>query len=364
MTVLNLQCSALVLLATPIAVAQHIVYDAGTVGNPPIAPDPTSAGWNLGGWNGQVALTPLSPDPGTGLNAWEVADGSATGRAVYSAAFAAPALFEFTLTMKMVSAPSATIFLEYQDGFTLTDCIFTVAFRVSGSDVLAIDQQGAAGAMVCPNAVGTYHEYQMRSIPGMLGVELLFDGVVLGPLTGGIPAPGTQVGSRWGARSDAGIGTARFHRVEYEALPAPISAPRFCGTPIANSTGEVATMLAFGSPVIGGPGFSLHAYRLPASTFGYFLICADLLFPPAVIPPGSQGRLCLGPGFVGRFNRPGEVQSSGAGGTFSLDVDTLNVPLMPAGSLSPGTYYFQAWHRDANPASTSNFSLPIQIVFQ
>jgi hypothetical protein len=364
MTPLNPFNCLLFVLAAPLAVAQHIVYDAGTAGNPPVAPDPTSAGWSLGGWNGLVTLTPVSPDPGTGLNAWEVADVSATGRAVYSAGFAAPALFEFTLTMKMVSGTSSTIFFEYQDGFTFTDCIFTVGFRVSGSDVLAVDLQGGPGAMVCANAVGAYHTYQMRSIPGGLGVELLFDGAVLGPLTGGIPTPGTQAGARWGARSDAGIGTARFHRVEYEALPAPISAPRFCGTPVPNSTGAFATMLAFGSTVIGGPGFSLHAYRLPANAFGYFLISADLLTPPAVIPPGSQGRLCLGPGFVGRFNRPGEVRGSGATGTFSLDVDTLNVPLLPAGSLSPGTFYFQAWHRDANPGSTSNFSTPILISFQ
>jgi hypothetical protein len=361
---LSLVRGILVLLAVGVAPAQHVVYDAGTAGNPPVAPDPTTAGFSLGGWNGQVGLAPLSPDPGTGLNAWEVADGTPTDRAVYSAGFTPPTFFEFTLTMHMVSGASSTIFFEFQDGFTLTDCVFTVSFRVAGNDVLAIDEQGPSGAMVCANGVGTYHAYQMRLVPGALGVEFLYDGVVLGTLTGGIPPPGTPVGARFGARSDPGIGTARFNRVEFEAQPSPISFARFCGATVPNSTGQTAVLFAFGSPVIGGAGFTLDAFRLPPNSFGYFLVSADLLPPPGMIPSGSQGRICLGPGFIGRFRRPGEVQNSGASGTFSLAVDTLNVPLNPPGPLSPGTYYFQAWHRDANPGVTSNFSQPIGIDFQ
>lgn len=364
MTTSFVPSSLLTLLLAPVALAQHVVYDTGTAGNPPVAADPTSAGWSLGEWNGQVGLGPISPDPGTGLNAWEVADATTTGRAVYSAAFAPPTYYEFTLTMKLVSAPSSTIFFEFVDGFTLTDCVFLVAFRVAGNDVHAIDLNGPPGVILCPNAAGDYHTYEMRSVPGALGVELLFDGTVLGTLTGGIPLPGSQTGARWGARSDGGLGTARFHRVEFRSLPEPISAPRFCGTTVPNSTGNGALALAFGSPIIGGAGFSLHAYRMPANSFGYFLISADLLLPPAMIPPGSQGRICLGPGYIGRFNRPGEVLGTGASGAFHLDVDTLDVPLNPAGPLAQGAYHFQAWYRDANPTSTSNFSSPIRIVFQ
>ncbi|MCP3914109.1 MAG: hypothetical protein GY711_00965 [bacterium] len=49
---------------------------------------------------------------------------------------------------------------------------------------------------------------------------------------------------------------------------------------------------------------------------------------------------------------------------FALDVDTLDVPTNPPGAMPTGPMYFQAWYRDVNPISTSNFTGAITIIFQ
>ncbi|MCP3919875.1 MAG: hypothetical protein GY711_30450 [bacterium] len=350
------------LILTPPVLAQSVVYDAGTAGNPPIAPSPQSMGWSLLDWNGQVGLNPISPDSTTGLNAWEVADNTTSGRAVYQRGVQPPTFFEYTATMRMTAGPSDTIFLEYQDGFTLTDCTFRMEFRVQGSDVIA--STPGTPEYVCTGGAGTYHSYGMRFIAGDLVHQFTYDDVPLGPIAGFITSPLTDVGVRWGANSESGLGRARFHRVEFKSLPEPINQFVFCGQTIPNSTGIKSFILAFGSRMVGGPGFTLHAYGMPQNQFGYFLLSPNIQSPPGPIPPGSQGRLCMGPAAIGRFSRPGEIQFTGSTGTFELDVDTLDVPTNPPGPLSTGPMNFQVWYRDMNPGSTSNFSSPTRIIFQ
>ncbi|MCP3917937.1 MAG: hypothetical protein GY711_20515 [bacterium] len=127
----------------------------------------------------------------------------------------------------------------------------------------------------------------------------------------------------------------------------------YCDPAAMNSTGTAASIGAYGSGNAGEP-MQLEAYDLPIHQFGYFLTSQVQGFVPN--PAGSQGNLCLG-GTIARFARPGEVQNSGASGSFQLAVDTLDMPTTPPTPIVPGdTWNFQAWYRDQNPTSTSNFT--------
>ena len=136
----------------------------------------------------------------------------------------------------------------------------------------------------------------------------------------------------------------------------------YCGPANLNSTGQSAEVSALGSNIVACNLLFLVATDLPPNQFGYFLNSQTQGFVPN--PGGSQGNLCLG-GSIGRYNRPGEILSSGAGGTFSLILDLTDTP-QPTGSVSilPGeTWNFQAWFRDNNPGPTSNFTDGVSITF-
>ena len=71
----------------------------------------------------------------------------------------------------------------------------------------------------------------------------------------------------------------------------------------------------------------------------------------------SQGALCLS-GSIGRFVGQGQVQAANIFGEIALSVDPSSLP-GPHGffSAQPGqSLYFQAWYRDLNQTSTSNYS--------
>jgi len=134
----------------------------------------------------------------------------------------------------------------------------------------------------------------------------------------------------------------------------------YCGPAVPNSSGNPAEIRATGSDVVADADFHLVAELLPPNQFGYFLTSKTQGF--VANPGGSQGNLCLA-GVIGRF--VSQVQSSGAGGTFTIQVDLtklpppLNVPVLPG-----DTWNFQAWFRDKNPSTTSNFTDGVSVLFQ
>ena len=84
--------------------------------------------------------------------------------------------------------------------------------------------------------------------------------------------------------------------------------------------------------------------------------------PGFVIPPGSQGNLCLGGG-IGRYRD--DVMSTGPAGSMSLALDLTQTPT-PSGRTTAQageTWYFQAWFRDKNPTQTSNFTDAVAVTF-
>lgn len=126
----------------------------------------------------------------------------------------------------------------------------------------------------------------------------------------------------------------------------------YCMPPNLNSAGELARLAAFGSDSVGANHLRLEAQRMPPNQFGMF-ITSDTT-GVAVVPPGSQGLLCLsGPG---RYKN--DIMNTGANGLFVLDLDLSATPT-PGGNVAIQTgesWYWQAWYRDQNPGSTSNFT--------
>ncbi len=137
----------------------------------------------------------------------------------------------------------------------------------------------------------------------------------------------------------------------------------YCSPAIANSTGAPAAILALGSEVVASNDLTMTVSGLPPNTFAMFVTSQTQGYAFPV--PGSQGALCV-TGFPGRFNRPGQIQSSGSSGSLVFPVDLTSLPT-PIGftAAQPGdTWNFQAWYRDANPTVTSNFTDAVGITFQ
>ena len=129
---------------------------------------------------------------------------------------------------------------------------------------------------------------------------------------------------------------------------------QYCTPGVPNSTGLAGALTLLGSAAAADNDLTLAATSLPPGQFGFFI--ASFAQAPPVVPPGSQGRLCLG-GRIGRDVGGGVVQAS-AQGAFSSPVDLAALP-QPTGTvvIQPGdTCTFQAWHRDVNPGVTSNFT--------
>ncbi|MEM9379535.1 MAG: hypothetical protein AAGB93_06240 [Planctomycetota bacterium] len=125
-----------------------------------------------------------------------------------------------------------------------------------------------------------------------------------------------------------------------------------------NSTGEFGFLAGFGDDGLTTPK-TMIATNLPLSALGYFL--ASRTISPSS-PGGSSGLLCLG-GSIGRY--AGSILDSGTGGRFVFTIDPTSIA-SPTGSVSAMAgerWYFQAWHRDANPVPTSNFTNVVTIRF-
>ncbi|MEM1250107.1 MAG: hypothetical protein AAGK22_27310, partial [Acidobacteriota bacterium] len=129
-----------------------------------------------------------------------------------------------------------------------------------------------------------------------------------------------------------------------------------------NSTGLTGVMTAYGSTATSANFMKLVATSIPSGAFGFFLAGQTQGF--AGNAGGSQGNLCLA-GAIGRFVGPGQIVNSGTAGRFEIDVDLTAIPT-PTGLVTvlPGeTWNFQAWHRDSNPAPTSNFTDATSVTF-
>jgi hypothetical protein len=138
----------------------------------------------------------------------------------------------------------------------------------------------------------------------------------------------------------------------------------YCGPAVVNSTGSSGSLSGTGSATVANNDLTLVASDLPLNSFGYFLTSRTQGNTPQ--PGGSQGVLCLS-GNIGRYTGPGQIQNSGAAGSFDLLLDLTQTPT-PTGFVAVAageTWNFQAWHRDAvGGVATSNFTDGLEVQFQ
>lgn len=126
-----------------------------------------------------------------------------------------------------------------------------------------------------------------------------------------------------------------------------------------NSTGSEARTTGAGNG-LAGSSLTLTTTGMPQNSFGFYIVGTEATSP--IIPPLSQGRICIG-GSIGRYQA--QAQSSGSAGSISLVLDTNAIPLNPFRPAVAGeTLFFQAWYRDANPQATSNFSNVYFVTFR
>ncbi|MCP3914690.1 MAG: hypothetical protein GY711_03920 [bacterium] len=202
-----------------------------------------------------------------------------------------------------------------------------------------------------------------------------------GTLLGSFPytPPGTYVsgiavapdGSLWVGASGSSLhrfdasGTllgdfALPNRPWFLTVPGEGIGSRYCSPAQPNSTGMAARMRVEGSTAVLDNDVTLVAEDLPPGEFGYFLVGSN---QGQVVPPGSQGVLCLTCGFqgcsgIGRYNRPGEIIQGPVG---SITIDLSALPLSPAVAVQPGdAWNFQCWFRDVG---SSNFSDAVRVLF-
>ncbi|MEZ6002853.1 MAG: hypothetical protein R3F17_16835 [Planctomycetota bacterium] len=132
---------------------------------------------------------------------------------------------------------------------------------------------------------------------------------------------------------------------------------------VPNSTGLPGSLSAQGSDVASDNNVQLIASQLPLNQFGIFLVGPT----QGVIanPGGSQGNLCL-VSSIGRYNQIPQIFFTGGTGSGSLTLDLTQTPTpsAPTAILAGQTWNFQAWYRDLNPTSTSNFTDGLAIDFQ
>lgn len=122
-----------------------------------------------------------------------------------------------------------------------------------------------------------------------------------------------------------------------------------------NSTGAVGALAGLGSASVADQSVLLRATSLPANRFGIFVVSR---FPASPGPlAGSDGLLCLGSP-LGRYRSASQIQSSGAAGTFELDIDLNAIPVGSAPvAVQPGDeWHFQAWFRETVGAGSNTTS--------
>ncbi|QDV07574.1 hypothetical protein Poly30_31000 [Planctomycetes bacterium Poly30] len=139
---------------------------------------------------------------------------------------------------------------------------------------------------------------------------------------------------------------------------------RYCSPGVPNSTGTPGSIDAIGSVLAADNNMTLTAASLPTSAFGFFIVSQTQGMVNQ--PGGSLGVLCVAGG-VGRYVGAGQIQNSGATGTFSLPIDLTMTPtptgLVPV--MSGETWNFQAWHRDSvGGSAVSNFTDAVSVSFQ
>jgi hypothetical protein len=159
------------------------------------------------------------------------------------------------------------------------------------------------------------------------------------------------VGAQDASQPDFRAGAAAVFRI-------PFGTTTCAGQP--NSAGAGALLTMTGDRRVDIGDLTATVDGLPPGSTGYLLASRSAGHVPS--PAGSQGDLCLGNG-IARLAPP--IQVADAAGQAHMTVPLQAIPLgAPIPILAGETWYFQYWHRDANPNPTSNFSSASQVTFR
>jgi hypothetical protein len=173
----------------------------------------------------------------------------------------------------------------------------------------------------------------------------------------------------YGASRIASLGWSEFDGTDHNAhgarfiADAPLAQAFQYGYGNPNSTGDRSFLTMYGDRSTTALK-TLRASALPAASFGFFICGPNFNNVPN--PGGSEGVLLVG-GSIGRYVAAGQIKSSGANGSFSLEVDPTDLP-QPTGSIAVTAgevWQFQAWHRDSSGGvATSNFTNGVTMLFR
>ncbi len=136
----------------------------------------------------------------------------------------------------------------------------------------------------------------------------------------------------------------------------------YCAPPVPNSTGMPAILSGYGSDIASANRLEMNATNLPQKQYSLLLVGSQQAI---ILNPGnSQGNLCLGGGLIGRFNE--QVAYTGSHGTASIQVDLRDMPALfgTVDVMAGQTWNYQLWYRDMNPSSTTNYTNPVEVLFQ
>ena len=364
------------------------MYAAGTSGNPATAPDPTTQGFTeIAPSGSSVQTTDVSPDPGTGLNAWQVDDaGSGSSDSLSyeklfgpeGVAVARHAGWELFASMRLVAGSNYCQFMEFSTGLSTVHERYHLWMKEEGAADVRIKVLGPAGVEYVLTGArdGNYHTLTMTKSAGQLifDAELYFDDVFVGDVT---PAVATganaNAGMRWGSGHGSNTGTGNWNMVRFE-LGSAITGFPYCfgdgsGTPCpcgntggtdqgcANSTMAGAVMTAGGSNSVGSD---------------------DLFFDGFNLLPNQPGLLFVGNNAVnnGNGNAFGDGLRCAGQGVIRIGVRVPNPngeatwgPNMGGtGGWQPGDQrFFQIWYRDPSGSPCGeqfNLSHGFEVNFQ
>ncbi|MEM6674545.1 MAG: hypothetical protein AAF726_16985 [Planctomycetota bacterium] len=166
---------------------------------------------------------------------------------------------------------------------------------------------------------------------------------------GASPLPGSEVPTSFPTTVATILTPGTLEPTSSLCLDATVGSS-YCSPATPNSTGAPARISARGSLDLGENWLTLSVDSLPNGSFGYFLASRGM---GVSSPPLAQGALCLNGATIARFSAdPFFTANIGAAGR---RIDLTAIP--GQGAVTAGsTWNFQAWYRDANPGSTSNFT--------
>jgi sialate O-acetylesterase len=268
----------LVFTARAFAVQSVALFDAGTPGNPPVAPSPAVAAlpWTAGAPTsdtGNFSSVAVSPDGATGFNAWRTLDNSTAAsqfitwtRALTTQQHTDAAAYGWKMTARIrVADPVAanggsnsTVLLYGNNSTGGTAKRWILFFDINAAGEIVTTLVGGATVTLTGVDASQHHVHELRYNATTAQAEYFVDGVLK---SSGYTGTGTNFnGVQWGTGSSGGRGDGYWNAVEFviNDPPAP-PAPTVTTQPISQSVAPGANVSLTGG--FSGTGITYQWYK-------------------------------------------------------------------------------------------------------